>query len=44
MPVYDKGASRFALGVSAAGILALAAPVAVAAARRGRVKGTRAGV
>lgn len=44
VPGHDKGASRLALGVSAAGILALAAPVAVAAARRGRIKGTRAGV
>jgi membrane-anchored mycosin MYCP len=44
MPGHDAGASRVALGVSAAGVLALAAPVAVAAARRGRVKGSRAGV
>jgi membrane-anchored mycosin MYCP len=44
VPGHDRGASRLALGVSAAGVLALAAPVAVLAARRGRVKGSRAGV
>jgi subtilisin family serine protease len=44
VPGHDRGASRIALGVSAAGVLALAAPVAVAAARRGRVRGSRAGV
>lgn len=44
VPGHDRGASRIALGVSAAGVLVLAAPVAVAAARRGRVKGSRAGV
>jgi len=43
-PGHDRGASRLALGVSAAGVLVLAAPVAVLAARRGRVKGSRAGV
>lgn len=41
---YDRGVSRLAFGVSTAGVLALAAPVAVMAARRGRVKGSRAGV
>ena len=44
VPGHDRGASRLALGVSAVGVLALAAPVAVLAARRGRVKGSRAGV
>jgi membrane-anchored mycosin MYCP len=44
VPGHDRGASRLALGVSAATVLALAAPVAVAAARRGRVKGSRASV
>ena len=44
VPGHDRNASRIALAVSAAGVLALAAPVAVAASRRGRVKGSRAGV
>lgn len=44
VPGHDGGASRLALGVSAAALLALAAPVGLAAARRGRVKGPRAGV
>ncbi|MEY9935083.1 membrane-anchored mycosin MYCP [Catenulispora sp. GP43] len=44
VPGHDRGASRIALAVSTAGVLVLAAPVAVAAARRGRVKGSRAGV
>ena len=44
VPGHDRGASRLALGMSAAAVLALAAPVGFAAARRGRVKGPRAGV
>jgi len=44
LPGHDRDASRLALGVSAAGVLALATPVALLAARRGRVKGSRAGV
>jgi subtilisin family serine protease len=44
VPGADRDASRLALGVSTAGVLALAAPVVLAAARRGRPKGTRAGV
>lgn len=44
LPGHDRAASRLALGVSAAGVLALATPVALLAARRGRVKGSRAGV
>lgn len=43
VPGHDRGASRLALGVSAGAVLVLAAPVAVAA-RRGRVKGSRASV
>jgi hypothetical protein len=44
VPGADRDASQLALGVSTAGVLALAAPVVLAAARRGRPKGTRAGV
>lgn len=44
VPGHDRGASRLALGVSAATVLGLAGSVALAAARKGRLKGPRAGV
>ncbi|MFL6114474.1 MAG: S8 family serine peptidase [Catenulispora sp.] len=43
VPGRDRTAEHVALGVAGGGVLALAIPVATAAARRGRSRGTRAG-